>query len=102
MYNEIKTKEQAEDIFNYCKSRLPKVDYCNLHVEQNGEYSGMDFIPSKGIVLALVYDKYLIARSIGVDVEDALLDIYKKLVLFTNDKKSQSIKAIKKRYFKYE
>ena len=78
----IKTLERAKEIFNYCQSRLPILENHTLHVEQNAVEGYVDY----GIVLSVFNGKNLIAKSIGIDPDDALIDIYRKLLNHYKDK----------------
>ena len=79
----IETIERAKQIFDYCQSRLPIMENHTLEVEQNRiDGKSVDY----GIVLSIFEGKKLIARSIGIDADDALIEIYRKLLIYYKEK----------------
>ena len=82
----IETEEQVKEIYEYCKSRLPKINDYQLEVVQGheqftNEKSGK-VIVMDGVILNVYKGETKIASSFGVDANDALLDIYKQLFIF--------------------
>lgn len=72
-------------IYEYCLARLPRLDGLTLTVEEYGVKHNGEFTPLDGIALTVHRGKTLICKSIGTDVDDALLDIYKMLLICYKD-----------------
>ena len=85
----IETIEDAELCYKYCKERLPDLKGYNLHVEQPEE------TPTLGIRLKVYKGDYFICSGCGVDIDDALLEIYKKLLLYFKESQDVEVKSRK-------
>jgi hypothetical protein len=77
----IENKKQAKKIFNYCKTRLPKIVNFNLTVEQPTDGD----VVLDGVRLKLAYGSKIISQWYGTDEDDALLCVYKDLVYYFKD-----------------
>lgn len=77
----LENEKQAKEVFEYCKSRLPKLEGFTLSVEEP-----LDEITKTplydGITLRLYFGDRLVSKWCGVDADDALLCIYRDLVLY--------------------
>lgn len=78
--DKINSEQDCKEIYEYCITRLPKLNGFSLEVQQNGTCSNKEFFPLNGITLKIYKGKYLITSSTGIDVNDALIDIYKSLL----------------------
>lgn len=77
----IENEKHAEEIFNYCKARLPILDGFTLIVEQPTDINDKS-AALKGVELTLQFGNKKISNWRGVDEDDALLCIYKDLVYY--------------------
>jgi hypothetical protein len=102
----INSLEEVQQIFEYCRSRLPIMEGFQLEVSQNvvplpdGEVVGI-----KGVHLKVFKGKDLIASATGIDEDDALLDIYKKLLYFYKSSENRQLKvspALGKQHLSYK
>jgi hypothetical protein len=104
MSEEIKTINDAEEIYKYCKERLPIMEGFELHVVQNFTTLKDEIVPIKGVTLKIFKNETVIASSTGIDVDDALLDCYKSLLLFYKkplEKTVKITKALDRDHFSY-
>lgn len=77
-----------------------------LQVEQNVTTVGRNEVePIKGVCLKVFKGNHLVASSVGVDEDDALLDIYKTLLYFYKKSDGKQIvhkPALGKNHFSYK
>jgi hypothetical protein len=75
----IENKKQAQQIFNYCKSRLPILEGFDLTIQTPTD-PVIENEARSGVQLILEHEKKVISNWIGTDEDDALLCIYRDLV----------------------
>lgn len=97
----IKNKKHAEEIYNYCKDRLPILEGFSLTVEAPTDINDKSII-KKGVHLIVKFGNKTISKWSGIDEDDALLCIYKDLVYYYKnlaEEKPQTRPALGKTHY---